>query len=213
MLKLTIQERDLKTSPAVLREKGLLPCVYYGPKDKAVSVAANQADFLKVWKQAGESTVIVLQNGKEEIEVLVHDIAYDPVRGDIIHVDFYVPEKGKTVEVEVPLEFIGISAAVKDMGGTLVKVLHEIEVEAFPKDLPHSIPVDIAILKDLDSQILAQDIKLPAGVALITDPEEVVAAISVAEEEETTAPVADLSAIEVEKKGKKEEEGEAPAKK
>jgi large subunit ribosomal protein L25 len=207
MLKLTIQERDLKTSAAVFRKKGLLPCVYYGPKDKPVSITANQSDFLKVLKQAGESTVIVLEKGKEEVEVLIHDVSYDPVRGDVIHVDFYVPEKGKTVEVEVPLEFIGISGAVKDMGGTLVKVLHEIEVEAFPKDLPHSIPVDIAILKDLDSQILAKDIKLPAGVTLITGPEEVVAAISVAEEEETEAPVADLSAIEVEKKGKKEEEG------
>jgi len=207
MLKLTIQERDLKDSAATFREKGLLPGVYYGPKEKSTAIAANQADFVKILRQAGESTVIVLDNGKEEVEVLIHEVSYDPVRGDIVHVDFYVPEKGKTVEVEVPIEFVGVSGAVKDMGGTLVKVLHGIEVEAFPKDLPKNITIDISALKDLDSQILAKDVKLPAGVVLITDPEEVVAAISVSEEEEV-APVADIASIEVAKKGKKEE---APA--
>ncbi len=204
MLKLNIQERDLKDSAASFRTKGLLPCVYYGPKDKPVSIVADQTEFLKILKQAGESTVVALVNGKEEIEVLIHDVSYDPVKGQVIHVDFYVPEKGKTVEVEVPIEFVGVSGAVKDMGGTLVKVLHGIEVEALPKDLPKNVTVDISVLKDLESQILAKDIKLPAGVTLITDPEEVVASISAAEEEEAVA-VADIASIEVAKKGKKEE--------
>ncbi len=208
MLKLTIQERDVKDTAASFRAKGLLPCVYYGPKDTPVSIVTDQTEFLKVLKQAGESTVVALVNGKEEIEVLIHDVSYDPVKGQVIHVDFYVPEKGKTVEVEVPIEFVGVSGAVKDMGGTLVKVLHELEVEAFPKDLPKNVAVDISVLKDLESQILAKDIKLPTGVALITDPEEVVASISVTEEEEA-APAADLASIEVAKKGKKEETAEA----
>ena len=204
MLKLNIKERDVKDSAASFRTKGLLPCVYYGPKDKPVSIVADQTEFLKILKQAGESTVVALVNGKEEIEVLIHDVSYDPVKGQVIHVDFYVPEKGKTVEVEVPIEFVGVSGAVKDMGGTLVKVLHGIEVEALPKDLPKNVTVDISVLKDLESQILAKDIKLPAGVTLITDPEEVVASISAAEEEEAVA-VADIASIEVAKKGKKEE--------
>jgi large subunit ribosomal protein L25 len=209
------QERDIKTRADVYRKQGLLPCVYYGPKEKPVPISVNKSEFMKVWKEAGESTVVVLKIGKEEKEALIHDISFDPVRSEVIHADFYILEKGKTVEVSVPLEFIGVSKAVKDMSGTLVKVLHEIEVEALPKDLPHSISVDIAALADLDAQILAGDIKLPAGVTLITEPEEVVAAISVAEEEKEETPVVDLSAIEVEKKGKKEEEGEggAPAKK
>lgn len=207
MLKLTIKERDIKDNVASFREKGLLPCVYYGPKEKSTAVVASHAEFIKILRQAGESTVIVLENGEKEVEVLIHEVSYDPVRGDIIHVDFYVPEKGKTVEVEVPIEFVGVAGAVKDMGGTLVKVLHGLEVEALPKDLPKNVTVDISVLKDLESQILAKDIKLPAGVALITDPEEVVASISVSEEEEA-APAADLASIEVAKKGKKEETAE-----
>ena len=211
MLQLTVQERDTKkgtkASPESLRKKGLLPAVFYGPKEKTTAIVLNKIDFVKTLREAGESTVIGLQTPKGEIEALVREVSYEPERGEPIHVDFYIPEKGKTVAVYVPLVFVGTSFAIKDLGGTLVKVLHEIEVEALPKDLPHDIKIDINALVDLDSQILAESISLPAGVTLITEPEEVVAAISVAEEEnEETAPV-DLSSIEVEKKGKKEEDG------
>ncbi|MCK9352432.1 MAG: 50S ribosomal protein L25 [Candidatus Paceibacterota bacterium] len=207
MSTLTTQERDIKISADVFRKQGLLPCVYYGPKEKPVPIAVNKIEFLKAWKEAGESTVITLNTGKKEIDVLIQDMSFDPVRNEVIHADFYVLEKGKVVEVYVPLDFVGVSKAVKDLSGILVKVLHEIEVEALPKDLPHTIAVDISALDGLDSQIFAKDLKLPSGVNLITEPEEVVAAISVAEEEVEEAPAADLSAIEVEKKGKKEEDG------
>ncbi|MBI2121025.1 MAG: 50S ribosomal protein L25 [Parcubacteria group bacterium] len=207
MLKLTVQERDAKASPKSFLKKGLLPAVFYGPKEKSQAIAMDKIAFVKAWREAGESTVIVLETPKGEIEALVREVSCEPVKGEPVHVDFYVPEKGKKVTVPVPLEFVGISSAIKDLGGTLVKVLHEIEVEALPKDLPHGIKIDIAALKDLDAQILAQDISLPVGVALITEPEEVVAAVSVAQEEkEETGPI-DISTIEVEKKGKKEEEG------
>jgi large subunit ribosomal protein L25 len=206
MLKLIAQERDVKMSPGSFRKKGFLPAVFYGPKEKSTAIVLNKIDFVKILREAGESTVIGLQTPKGEVEVLIREVSYEPVRGEPTHVDFYVPEKGKTVAVYVPLVFTGVSLAIKDLGGTLVKVLHEIEVEAFPKDLPHDIKIDIGALKDLDSQILAEDILLPTGVTLLTEPEEVVAAISVAEEEKEEAAPADISAIEVEKKGKKEEE-------
>jgi len=208
MFTLNIQERDVKTSPDEIRSKGMVPCVYYGPKDQPVAIAVNKVEFLKVLRDAGESAIVVLESPKGKIEALIHDVAYEPVRNEVVHADFYVPEKGKKVEVAVPLEFTGVSAAVKDLGGTLVKVMHEIEIEALPKDLPHNIIVDISALTDLDSQITAGDLKLPEGVTLAVDAEEVVASVSVTEEEVETAP-ADLSAIELaEKKGKKEEEAE-----
>ncbi len=80
-----------------------------------------------------------------------------------------------------------------------------------PKDLPHDLKVDISLLTNLDSRIVAKDIALPLGVDLISKPEEVLASIAQAvEEKEEEAPV-DLTAIEVEKKGKEVKEGEAPA--
>ena len=181
----------------------------YGPKNPALSVTVNEVEFLKAFKSAGESTVIVAKMGTEEHETLVHDMDLDPVTGKIRHVDFYIIEKGKKVTLHVPLEFVGEAAAVKTLGGMLVKVLHEVEIEAMPKDLPHNLEVDISALVDFDAQIKAGDLKLPAGVVLKTDAEEIVAIAAAAKEEveEVAAPV-DLSAIELsEKKGKKEEEG------
>jgi len=213
MLTLKVQERDMKVTAAALRDQGMVPCVFYGPKEKSVAISSNKIEFIKALREAGESTVVVLDTGKDKIEALIHDVTYDPVSGEVIHADFYIPEKGKKVEVSVPVEFTGVSAAVKDLGGTLVKVLHEIEVEALPANLPHVILVDISALVDLESQILAGVIKLPEGVSLITEAEEVIASVSVAEDEIEEAK-ADISEVEVvDKKGKKDEEGAAPAKK
>lgn len=210
MLTLTIEKREGKLSD--VRTSGKVPGVFYGPKASATSIAVNEIEFNKVWKQAGESSVVTLTGMGEEHDALIHAIDRDPVKGNIRHVDFYVIEKGKKVQVAMPLEFVGEAAAVKTLGGTLVKVLHEVEIEAMPKDLPHALEVDISALETFESQIKASDIKLPAGVTLITDPEEVVVLAAEAKEEpeEPAAPV-DMANIELSvEKGKKEEE-EAPA--
>lgn len=203
--------REGKKNLAALRASGFLPAVYYGHKEKPVSCVVSLAEFKKVWKSAGESSVVTIETPKAKVTTLIHDVQVDPLRGEPIHVDFYAIEKGQEVEVAIPLEFKGVSAAVKDFGGTLVKVLHELEIKALPENLPHGLIVDIALLTTLEGQILAKDIALPKGATLVTGPSEVVAAIAVAKEEkEETAPV-DLSKIEVEKKGKKEEEAPAAA--
>jgi large subunit ribosomal protein L25 len=94
----------------------------------------------------------------------------------------------------------------------LVKVAHELEVEADPVNLPHELEVDISVLVAIGDQIHAKDVALPAGVTLITDPEEVIVLIQEVEEERVEEAPADLSAIEVEQKGKEEaaEGGEIP---
>lgn len=170
-------------------------------------ISVPLVDFIKVWKEAGETSVVTLKGEEGEHEALIHDIDFDPVTETPRHADFYVFEKGHKLEVDVPIEFEGVSPAVKDLGGILIKVLYEIKVEAMPKDLPREIKVDISSLVNFESQILASDLKLPAGVELKESPEEVVALVSEPKEEKEEVPV-DLSAIEVEKKGKKEEEGE-----
>ncbi len=89
-----------------------------------------------------------------------------------------------------------------------MKVIHEVEVKGLPKDIPHTLGVDVSGLETLENQIHVKDIVLPVGVEMITEGEEVVALVTtIKEEKEESAPV-DLSAIEVEKKGKKEEEAE-----
>ena len=134
----------------------------------------------------------------------------DPLTNRPRHVDFYAVTKGEKVEVAIPLVFVGISSAV-EAGANLVKVLHEIEVEADPMSLPHDIQVDLSALKAINDRIHVRDLVLPAGVELVGEPEDVVALVQeVVEEKEEVVP-ADISTIEVEKKGKEEVAESAPA--
>jgi large subunit ribosomal protein L25 len=207
MLSLKVTPREIGGKLYKIREEGRMPAVFYGKKETSTPVSVSMVDFLKVWKQAGESSVVVLNTEKGDVEALIHDVDLDPVTETPRHADFYVFEKGHKIELDIPLEFVGVSSAVKDLGGILIKVMHEVKIEAMPKDLPQKLEVDITPLVNFESQILAQDIKLPEGVVLVEEPTEVVALVSMPKEEkEDEAPV-DLTAIEVEKKGKKDEEG------
>ena len=207
MFKLKVEKRDLKESLDALRKSGQMPAVFYGPKDTSTPIKMSLVDFKKAWKTAGESTVVSLEGSGIDADVLIHDVDLDPVTDVAIHADFYAIEKGKKLSVDVPLQFIGVSPAVKDLGAVLVKVAHEIEIEALPKDLPHSLEVDISTLINFDSVITAGEIKLPAGVVLKVKTEEVIASVYEPKEEVVEVAPVDISAIEVEKKGKEAKEG------
>lgn len=206
MLKLAVEKRDMKTSADTIRKTNGVPAVFYGPKMKTTPIAVKKGELIKTIRKAGETTIITLDMGTESVDVLVHDVVTHPVSGELIHADFYAVDKDKKVTVAIPLEFVGVAPAVKDLGGTIVKVIHELDVEGLPGSLPHVIEVDINTLTTFDSQVLVKDLVLPNNVSTILEPEEVVVAIAEQkkEEEERVEP-ADLSSIEVEKKGKQEE--------
>ncbi len=208
MQTLTATKRSKTEKLATVRSNGMVPGVVYGARVENTSISVPSVAFKKIFKEAGESNAIVLDLEGKKIDVLIHDVQVDPVHGFSIHVDFLAIDINKPVEVAVPLEFTGVAPAEKLGLGTLVKVLHEVEIRALPKDIPHTLSVDISPLETLEHQIHAKNIILPSGVTLITDAEEVIALVAAAKEEKEETPV-DLSAIEVEKKGKKEE-GEEP---
>ncbi len=192
----------------ILRKGGQIPAVFYGAGKASTSISVGNVEFKKVWRNAGESSAVQVIMPTGNVDVLIHEVQVDPVTDEPIHIDFLAIDMKKKIKVNVELEFIGISLAVKSGIGTMVKVLHEVEIEALPADLPHSLTVDISKLATLQDQIFVSDIKIPKGVEVITAGHDVVASVAEQKEEveEVVAPV-DLSAIEVEKKGKKEEEG------
>lgn len=196
------------TSAKALRKAGSIPGVVYGPKQEPLAVSVEKTVFEKLLKEAGESTVINLVGLGEEIEVLVHEVSFNPAKGGVEHVDFYAIEKGKEITVHVPLEFVGEAPAIKK-GGSLTKVLHEIEVTCKPSALPQHIEVDVTSLDDFEKQIHVKDLVIPNGVKVENDGEEVVALVQEVQEEVEPEPVAvDMSAVEVEAKGKTEEGAE-----
>ncbi|MEN9551942.1 MAG: hypothetical protein RI935_319 [Candidatus Parcubacteria bacterium] len=202
---------ELKTTPRKQGDKvpeGMMAAVYYGAHAKSTPILIDAAEFNKIFKKAGESTSITLVTEHGEETAMIHDVQRHPVKYTITHADFYVLEKGQKVHVKIPLNFTGESAAVKG-GAVLVKVLHEVQVEADPSKLPHDIEVDLSLLETINSNIHISDLKLPQGVTFYhVNADDIVASVAAQHEEKETEAV-DISAIEVEKKGKKEEEAKA----
>lgn len=212
MFAIKAKKRSDEIKLDALRKEGDIPAVFYGAGKDTTPISISKVQFKKIWRDAGESSAVKVDMPEGGVDVLIHEVQVDPVTDEPIHVDFLAIDMKKKIKVKVPVVFEGVSNAVKSGIGNLVKVLHEIEIEALPADLPHSLVADISKLETLNDQVFVSDIKLPAGVVAINDGIEVVASVveQVEEKEEVAAPV-DLSAIEVEKKGKKEEEGEAGA--
>lgn len=210
MLTLSVEKREKSSvsAPALLR-KGLVPAVVYGAHQVSTPIMIPMGAFQKVLREAGEATIVSLDGLGAPLPTLIHEVDLDPLTNQPRHVDFYAVTKGKKVEVAIPLVFTGESPAVK-AGANLVKVLHELEVKADPMSLPHNFNVDLSALVTVNDRIHAKDIVLPAGVELAVEPEEVIAlAQEVVEEKEEVVAPADISTIEVEKKGKEETEAEA----
>jgi large subunit ribosomal protein L25 len=203
---LPVTKRDETKTARELRANGNVPAVVYGPKQPTLKVVVEAKILEKVLKQAGESTVIELDGLESKVEVLVKDMEFDPVKQQLIHVDLYAIERGKEMTTPVHFAFTGDAPAEVEGVGNVTKVMHEVSVTCKPADLPNHLDVDLSGLTAVGDRVLIKDIAAPAGVVFEADPEEVVAVVSAAhqEDEEASAPV-DIDAIEVEKKGKDEE--------
>ncbi len=204
--------KDLGKKVKNLRKKGIAPAVLYGPKTESLSLETNLKEFEKIYAAAGGSSLVSLTVGSKNFLVLIHAIEIDAISQKPIHVDFYQPRLDEEIAANIPLVFEGESLAVKDLGGTLVKNIHEVQVKALPQNLPHEIKVNIEKLKTLQDVVLIKDLILPQGVKIIRDQQEIVASVVLPEkvEEELAKPVEE-KVEEVEKVGgdKKGEEEEA----
>lgn len=211
ILKAKIRQ-DLGKKVKSLRKKDILPAVVYGPKIKATPLAIAYQDFENVYQKAGESSLIKLRidNSEKESIVLIHEVEKSPLTEKFIHVDFYQPPMDKEITASVPLVFVGEAPAQKELGGTLVKNIQELEIKALPLNLPHQIDVNIDSLKTFEDNILIRDLVLPEGVKALRSSEEIVALVTPPEkiEEELAKPVEEK--VE-EVKIAQEEEKEEPA--
>ncbi|HOK35405.1 MAG TPA: 50S ribosomal protein L25 [Candidatus Pacearchaeota archaeon] len=215
MLSLTVEPR-LKSEK--VRKENFLPGIVYGKDVGNMLIKLPYVDFEKIYKKAGESTVINLrceiENGKiQEFPVLIREIQKDPLSDKFIHVDFYQLPMDEEVEVTIPLEFIGEAPAESQLGGVLIKNIHEVDIKALPKNLISSIKVDVSSLKTFEDAIKIKDLIVPAGVKILANPEEIVALIGKVEEEkietvptETEEKPEEPEVIKKEKKTEEEEE-------
>lgn len=202
-----------------LRQKGLLPAVLYGPGFKNLNLEIDAKEFINAFQETGRTSFLRLEVDDKSAKkpkaflVLVHDLQKDPLTLAISHIDFYQPLSTKEIKVMVPLVFDLEAPAVKNLGGTLLKNIQEIQVQALPQNLPHEIKVDLSLLNELGKTILVKDLQVPQGAKILKHPEEIVAQVMAAEkiEEELEKLVEEkIEEVKVVEKEKKEKEQALP---
>jgi large subunit ribosomal protein L25 len=206
-----------------LRAKGLIPGVLYGAAKQPVPVAVSPHAIASVLRSAsGSNTLFDLDLDGSKKKVILKEFQMEPLKGRLLHADFFEVALDRSLEVRVPVELHGTPVGVKTQGGILDFVTRELEVECLPMDIPEKIEVDVTAL-ELGKHLRASDLSLPAKLKLLTDPGVVVVHV-VAPRAEEVAPVAaeaaevvapTTSEPEVIKKGRPAEEGaeEKPEKK
>jgi large subunit ribosomal protein L25 len=196
-----------------LRTRGLIPGVVYGSAKGSVPVAVSPKEITTILRSAsGENTLFDLELDGSRRKVILKDFQVEPVKGHLLHADFYEVALDKTLEVSIHVELQGTPVGVKVQGGIVDFVTRELDVECLPTDIPEKIVVDISDL-ELGKHLRVSDLKAPDKVTILTDPGVVVVHVVAPRAEEAPAAVAEAApeAVataepEVIKKGKVEGE-------
>src|SRR2546428_9447762 len=163
-----------KRSRSLLRE-GKLPAIVYGHNTEATPITLDKLEFQKVFLKSGRTQLVdLVLDGARTEKVLVREIQTHPRRLGPIHVDFYQVNLQEKIEVEVPVHVVGESAPVKQGDADVLQPMHTIRVECLPSDIPEAFEVDISPLEEIEAELRVSDLKIPSGVTVLDDPEELV---------------------------------------
>ncbi len=179
-----------------------IPAVIYGNDVSSKSLWINATEFNRLFSSVGTNTVVSLMiDDTEPINVLIYDFQTDPITDDFSHIDFYAVNMKEEVEAEIPLSFVGVSPAVKELGGTLVKNNDTLVVRALPADLPHEIEIDITKLATFEDGITVADVTVGNKVTIVLEDEAAIASVAAPRTEEEMAELnseidADVSKVE-----------------
>lgn len=198
--------------PFQIRAKGKIPAIVYGSDLQPRPVTVDGREFGQVYRRAGESTLVDLVVDKATpVKVLIQDLQRDVMQGEVVHVDFFQVNMHKEIDAKIKIEIVGEAPAVRELGGTLIQTLEELEVRCLPGVLVHELQADVRGLKTFQDVVHVSDLKVPEGMQVKNDLEETVVIVEEPRSEEELAKldevvVADVAAVEVEKKGKEETE-------
>jgi len=192
-----------KTVAGRLRSNGKIPAVIYG-HTTPTAITVDAREFRNAFRRITENTIVELHMPDGVHEVLVKDYQRDNLTGQVLHVDFYEFERGKALRTRVPVRLDGNPVGVKE-GGILEVLLHQLDVECLPRDLPEEITMDISELA-LDRAMHVSNLVLPEGVKSLIPGDQVVCLVAHRKAEEEVAPAAVEGEVPAEG-----EEGAAPA--
>jgi len=202
-----------------LRATGSIPGVLYGAGKPPLSVSVSPKEIASILKSgAGANTLFDLELASVRRKVILKEFQVEPLKGRLLHADFYEVALDKPLQVDVQVELQGVPVGVKTQGGLLDFVSRELEIECLPLDIPAKIVVDVSGL-ELGRHLRVSDLRLGDKVRILTHEDVVIAHVVTpkAEVEETVTAEAEAAAAaegaepEVIKKGKTEAEGEEKA--
>ena len=173
-----------------LRRAGRIPAVMYGHREPLL-LSIDAREFSRKFQRISESTIIHLAAGDATYDVLVKAFQANNIVERLEHIDFFEIERDKVLRARVLLHFVGNPVGVRE-GGLQELLVHEIEVECLPGDLPERIDVDIENL-GVGQSLHVSDVVVADAVRIVTPPEQVVALIAhkVEEADETDQDLAD----------------------
>ena len=161
-----------------LHGEGKLAGVVYGHNTAATPLVMDRLEFQKVFIKSGRTHLVdLVVDGDRAEKVLVREIQTHPRRLGPIHVDFYQVSLEEKITVEVPVHLVGESAAVKRGDADVLQPMHTVRVECLPTDIPEAFEVDLTPLEEIESELRVSDLKIPKGVTLLDEPEELVVKI------------------------------------
>lgn len=192
------------------RRNGQIPAIVYGPDFEPIKIFVNEPDLRHILAQAGGTHLIELHIGKDQVPTLAREVQRDPIRGSLMHVNFYRVAMDRAIRTEIPIMLVGTSPAIAKKDAIAMRPINTILIECLPRDLPAHIEVDISELTKVGDQILVGDLNLPSAIRIVTPPDELVVKLDYAEsavvEEEAVTPVS--AEVEVITAKKEEEEAE-----
>ena len=176
-ISLDVGPRDvLRKKVKALRRSGIIPLHLYGRDIPSRALQADSATVTKLVRQVGHNIPLYLkvEGSQEESLVFVREVQHHPVTNRILHVDFYRVDVTQRIRGEVPITLLGEAPAVRVHHGILMQSLHQLSVECLPMEMPERIEIDISGLEELDQGIRVSDFIPSQGIAVLTDPEELI---------------------------------------
>jgi large subunit ribosomal protein L25 len=195
-----------------LRRAGELPAIIYGYNMEPVSISLNAHEATRVLNRTTASSLINIELDGKEYPTLVRERQRNPIKDIFVHIDFQVVSMTEKIRAKVAIQLTGLSPAVKDFDAVLVTGYTELEVEAFPQDLPERIVVDISSILKIGDGIYIRDIVVSDKVKVLDGGNEMLVLATAPKAEVVEEVVAEVAAVEegaepeVLEKGKKEEE-------
>jgi large subunit ribosomal protein L25 len=195
-----------------VRVQGLIPAVVYGAGQESVAVTVDPKVITKIlYSDSGHNTIFDLTiEGSGATKAMIVDWQHEPIKGKLLHIDLKRIAMDKAMIVSVPVQLVGVPGGVKNSGGILSQVLHEVEIECLPGDIPGHIDVDVSNL-DLHGAIHISDLPHSGKLKFLGEEDALVAHVTVMKEEVVAEPVAGAAEPEVAKKGKQDAPAAADA--